>query len=550
MPPGATVLEAAGHPRWLAALLARRGIEQPAQAAAFLAPHLDQLHDPWRLAGMREAVERLLVARRNGERVAVVGDYDADGVCSAAILLAVFRACRLDAVAVVPHRLREGYGLQPVHVERARELGCKLIVTVDCGTSAHAAAEAAGRAGLDVLITDHHLPGEALPAGVVLVNPRQPSCTYPFPDLAGVGIAFKVALAFAERCNRRVETEALLRVAALGTIADLVPLRDENRTIAALGLAALGTSRSPGLRALMQRAGVRAPLRAADVSFRLGPRLNAAGRLASADAALELLLCRDMPRAAALADQLESWNRERQAAEARVLGEARAQIEGRRPLPPILVAWGREWHPGVVGIAAGRIAREHGRPAVLLALDGDVATGSGRSVPGLHLHDFLRRWESRLLRFGGHAQAIGLAAQEGELEALRRDWEAAAAGWPAELFLPRSEYEMDLAAEQVDAELLGGLERLEPHGQGNPQPVVRVGPLTLLQPPREFSPGHLVARATGRHRGPVELVGWGWGPRRAELDGEFEVLAHVERDRRNRGPALRLLASRRCAADE
>ena len=498
---------------------------------------------------MSAALERLLRAQRDGERVAVVGDYDADGVCSAALLLAVFRACRLEASAVVPHRLREGYGLQPVHVERARTLGCTVIVTVDCGTTAHAAVEAAVAAGIDVLVTDHHLPGDDLPAQVVVVNPRQAGCEYPFRDLAGVGIALKLGMAFAERCGKPVELEGLLRVACLGTIADLVPLVGENRTIAALGLAALGNPRSPGLRALMQRAGVRAPLRAADVSFRLAPRLNAAGRLASADTALDLLLSRDPLQAASLADQLETWNRERQAAEARVVNEARAQIERRQPLPPVLVAWGESWHPGVVGIAAGRLAREHGRPAILLALDRGVATGSGRSVPGLHLHDFLRRWEDRLLRFGGHAQAVGLSAAEPELEPLREAWEEAAAAWPDELFARRVEYELHFPAEEVGPELLALLERLEPHGQGNPQPVVRVGPLRLTRPPREFSPGHVVAQAAGLAGGLVELVGWGWAGRLPELEGSFEVLAHIERDRRNRGPALRLLASRPSPVD-
>ncbi len=543
-PPAAAALEAAGFPAWLAGLLARRGVEDAAQAAAFLDPRPDQLHDPFLLAGMETAVERLLAARAAGHKVAVVGDYDVDGVTATALLLAVLRACGIAAEAVLPHRMREGYGFQAVHVERARERGCSLIVTADCGATSGAAAEAALAAGLDVVITDHHLPGAPLPAGVAQVNPRQAGCAYPFPDLAGVGLALKLALALAARCARRVDLDAMLRVACLGTIADLAPLTGENRVIAALGLRGLAAPRSPGLRALLRQSGVQPPVSASDVGFRLGPRLNAAGRLDSAEAALELLLCRDPERAAQLAAQLDARNRERQAEEARVVAEARERCLARDPLPPLVVEWAAAWHRGVVGIAAGRLAREFERPVLLLAVSDGVATGSGRSIPGIHLHDFLARWGGELGRFGGHAQAVGLTVAEAQLERLRQTWEEAAVEFADRVGRRVLTYELELAPEQLGEGFLAQLERLSPHGQGNPEPLARIGPLTLAGPPREFGNGHLSARARGPEGGWIRLLGWGWAERRDALSATFEALGHVERDRFDGAPVLRLRAAR------
>ena len=544
VPPAAARLEREGLPGWLAALLARRGVEDREGADRFLTPAADQLHDPYLLTGLREAVERLAAARERGERVAVVGDYDVDGVTSTALLVAVFRACGIEAEEILPHRLREGYGFQPLHVDRARELGCAVVVTADCGVSSAEAVTAAAAAGIDVIVTDHHLPGASTPTGAILVNPRQEGCGYPFPDLAGVGLALKLALAVAERCGRRAPLAQLLRIACLGTIADLVPLTGENRVIAALGLAALGETRSPGLRALFRCAGVQPPLTAADVGFRLGPRINAAGRLDDAARALELLLARDPARAERLAEDLDGWNRARREEEERVVEEARAALAERSPLPPIAIAWREGWHPGVVGIAAGRIARELNRPALLLAPAGGVASGSGRSIPGIALHAFLERWAGELERFGGHAQAIGLAVALDRLPRLAAAWEEAAAEWPAELLVRRHEYELELTPVGVDRRLMAGLARLEPTGQGNPQPLARVGPMKLLFAPRRFGRDHLSAVAQGDDGGRLALVGWRWGERADRLAGRFEALGHLEHDRYRGAPVLRLLDTR------
>lgn len=549
VPEAAAVLEQAGHPAWLAILLARRGVTDPLGAEHFLHPSLDQLHDPFLLAGMEEAVVRLVAARDRGERVAIVGDYDVDGISATAQLLAVFAKCGIEAKPILPHRLREGYGFQPIHVDKARELECGLIVTADCGSSSAEAVAAALSAGIGVIITDHHLPGCELPAGVLHINPRQARCTYPFPDLAAAGLALKLSLALAGRCGKTVDPAALLRIACLGTIADLVPLHGENRVIAALGLTALLAAKSQGLKALIRQSGMKPPYTAADVGFRIGPRLNAAGRLDDADRALELLMSRDAGRAAELAAELDSLNRERQAEEMQVVEEARqqftGQIAGRSPLPPMLVAWSEAWHKGVVGIAAGRIAKELHRPTVLLAVEGGTATGSGRSIPGLELHSFLSVWKERMVRFGGHSQAVGLTVETGRLEELRSEWETAGAAWPAELLARRVEYELHLAPREVSNGLLAQLAALEPFGQGNPRPLVRTGPLRLQGEPRPFGNGHLSARARAEEDGAaVELVGWRWGERAGSLRGPFEVLACVENDSYRGGPVLRLVDCR------
>lgn len=546
-PVAAATLREAGYSRHLARLLARRGVGSPDDAAAFLNPTLDQFHDPSLLAGMTEAVGLLLRSRDEGSSVALVGDYDVDGVSGTAILTAVLRHCGVDARPILPHRLRDGYGFQPVHVERAREMGCALILTVDCGTTSIAAARTAVAAGLDVVVTDHHLPGESLPGEVVQINPKRDGCDYPFIDLCGAGLALKLALAFAAACGKDLDPLVLLRIACLGTIADLVPLKGENRAIAAIGLRELEKTRSEGLRALIRVARLKAPYSTDDIGFRIGPRLNAPGRLDSAEAALELLLVRDRGRAEHLARLLDDWNRERQDWEKKVAEEARGQFLERRErgeLPAILVAWNEGWHRGVVGIAAGRLARAFNRPTLLFAVDGDSATGSGRSIAGLHLYGFLARWKEELPRFGGHAQAIGMTLATARLEELRPLWEEAAAeAWGEKVAVRRYGYELDLEPEEVTWQLFKELSLLQPHGEGNPQPLTRVrGPLRLERAPHVFGRGNISARAAGPSGARIRLLGWDWQEKAEVLvQGEFEALGFLEYDRYRGGCLLRLV---------
>ena len=536
----------------LAAPLARRGVQTEAEAETFLRPHRRGLHDPFLLRGMEEAAERVHAVCRDRGTVAVVGDYDVDGVSACALLTAVLRALGADVVPILPNRLTEGYGFQVLQVEKAKRAGASLIVTVDCGTTSNEAVEEAIRQGMDVVVTDHHVAGSDFPSQAIQVNPHQDGCTYPFRHLCGAGLAFKLAQAVFRRSGREAPLAALLRVACLGTIADVVPLVGENRVIAALGLQALSKSRSPGLQALMRVARIEGAVSSTEVAFRLGPRLNAAGRLASADLALRLLLTRDKAEGDRLAGELDSLNRQRQGEERRVVEEATEVFSAGGRRPGILMAWSQEWHRGVVGIAAGRLAREFHRPVILLGVAGEMGTGSGRSIPGVDLHSFMTGFEARMERFGGHPQAIGLSVGVSELPALRAEMEEAA-DWAPEVLVRRREYELNLSPEQVEPALFRELSQLEPHGEGNRRPLIRLGPLERSGPVREFGKDHVKLRVKrGGSRGsesgrPVQLLGWGWRKRLPDLDGLFEVLGALEWDTYAGGPVVRIEDARRLA---
>ncbi len=541
VPEAAEVLAEAGYGR-LAPLLARRGVATPAEAERFLSPDPRALHDPFGLHGMEEAVKRLLEAAREEGTVAVVGDYDVDGVSACALVTAVLQSLGARVLPLIPNRFTDGYGFQETQVERARSEGAEVILTVDCGTSSTPAIESAVASGMDVIVTDHHLPGDDFPDSAIQINPHQDGCSYEFGGLSGAGLALKLAQGLYRRSGRSEPLEALLRVACLGTIADVVPLVGENRVIAALGLRALQDARSHGLKALMKVAAVRGALTSEAVGFRIGPRINAAGRLKDASLALDLLLCRDADQAKKLAEELDELNRKRQSEERRVVDAARASFAERDPLPGILVAWDETWSRGVVGIAAGRLAREFHRPVILLGLDGESATGSGRSIPDVNLHEFVSGFADRLARFGGHRQAIGLTVEATGLEDLRTSLEEAAR-WPAEALIRRYSHELELAADDVDTNLYRELARLEPHGEANRKPLIRIGPLKRAGTPRHFGSDHvsLPARDPERTDGrPVRLLGWRWKKRLDELGGRFEVLGRLAWDGYLGQPVLEL----------
>ena len=538
-------LLASGVSPRLAPLLAQRGVETAALAERYLRPSLDHLHDPYDLAGMDAAVAAIDRAREAGRTVVVIGDYDVDGVSATAILLVALRANGLEVDSIIPHRIHDGYGLQPHLVERVVERGAGLLIAVDCGTTSVEAVTAALEAGVEVVIVDHHLPGDPLPDDAVLVNPKQPECSYPCDDLSAAGLSFKLAQAVFSRAGRTFPTAAFLRMAVLGTVADVVPLRDENRVITTLGLDALRGTRSKGLLALFRRASVRAPFKSDDIGFRIGPRINAAGRLDSAADALELLVTQDDRRAETLSQKLEELNSQRRAAEDRVLAQVRERVAARvGGLPPIIVEWSEEWHQGVVGLGASRISREVHRPAIILTVRGELATGSGRSVPGLDLHELLSAFRGEVIRFGGHAQAIGLTVATSGLESLRDRLEATAAGLDNDLMTRRLRYELELRPEEVTTSLGTELASLEPHGQGNRRPLLRIGPLRALGSPRLFGRGHLRLLAQGEAGGPVRLLGWNWADRAQELGSRFEVLGSLERDRYDGGWDVRLVDAR------
>jgi single-stranded-DNA-specific exonuclease len=547
----------AGVPRVIAALLEARSIATAAEADRFFRPDESQLHDPFLLAGMDEAARVLLSAALAGRRVVVFGDYDVDGVTAVAQVKAALSRIGAPAVAFIPHRLKDGYGLRPDTVRHVlAELRPSVIVTVDCGITAVEGVACAREAGVQVIVTDHHLVPDKLPEGAVVINPRQPGCSYPYKDLSGSGIAFKLAEAIARRAGVGLSRESLLRAACLGTIADMVPLTGENRVIAALGLAALARPRAPGLAALLEACGIdpgRAPT-SEEVSFRIAPRLNAAGRLDTAEHALALFEERDPSRAGEIARELCAENAERQAIERRVFGEARERIA--KYFDPdrdaLLVEADPSWHRGVLGIAASRLAREYNRPVLLFALEGERAHGSGRSIPGVSLHATLKDLRHRFLDFGGHDQAVGGTLASAGFAAFREEARLLfGERVPREMFVRRETADVELPLEEISDETLSHLERFEPHGAGNPRPVFSC---RAVRAPDRFRPiGETGWR--GRLEGATaafDAICWSSAaPLAQEWEGGASFALHyrLSRSCRNGRPEIEIVQARAAQAE-
>lgn len=494
-----------------AQVLINRGLRTPEAAQAFLSPGRGQIHDPFRLKGMREAVDLIRARLAHGGPIMIYGDYDADGVTATATLVLALRALGAEVAYYIPDRFSEGYGLHAQALRAIRERGYDFVVTVDTGVTAVAEAQLARELGMTLIVTDHHEPGPALPDVPALINPRRPDCTYPFKGLAGVGVAFKLALALGAP-----NVWDLLDIVTLGTIADLMPLVEENRAIAREGLSRLGATHRPGLRALMQVAGVKAPVTAGHVGFALGPRINALGRMSTAEAGVELLLTEDPARAEELARRLDDENRARQEIEAAILEEALAQAAA---LPPeereyALVLAGEGWHHGVVGICASRVLEVYHRPTILLSIEGDEVRGSARSIPGFHMQRALLQMSDLFSRFGGHAMAAGLSLRSPDLvPELRRRLNRLAAEWlePEDL-VPEQRVDAFVPLDHIDERLIAELSALEPFGLGNPAPVLATDMLQVVDGRpigREGQHLKLFLRAEdGGASAPVEAVGW------------------------------------------
>lgn len=469
-----------------AAVLARRGYDTPAAARAFLTAA--ERHSPWLFDGMEAAVATILEHVRRGTRIVVHGDYDVDGVCSTAVLLKALRRLGADPGWYLPSREEDGYGLSAATVERLAAQGAALIVTVDCGITAVAEVARARKLGVEVVVTDHHRPADELPGCTVL----HPARGYPFPYLCGTGVAYKLAEALLERAGEDPRgADAWLDLVGLATVCDLVPLSGENRRLAREGLRELGRTRNVGLRSLLEQTGGTGQVDEHTAGFRIGPRLNAAGRIARADAALELLMTDDEGRAAEVARELDQLNLERRDEETRTLFAAEAAVAGQTHLPA-LVAAGAGWHPGVVGIVASRLVERHHRPAVVIAFDGhgsDSAEstqigdsglsgggrGSGRSIAGFDLHAALAACSGHLSRFGGHRAAAGLELDAEALPAFREAFvrHAGSVLTPEDL-KPVERVDAVAPAGLVGMELAEELQALGPFGMGNPQPTLLI----------------------------------------------------------------------------
>lgn len=524
-----------------AEILLRRGLSDAESVRAFLAPRLETLHDPFLLPDMGAAVERVEHALSRGEGILVHGDYDADGMSAAALLTLALRRLGGRVETFVPHRTRDGYDLSEAGLERAARSGASLIVTADCGISAVGAVARAARQGRDVIVTDHHRPGPRLPAAEAVVDPMRSDSTYPFRGLSGVGVAFKLVQALFGRAGADpAEANQHLDLVAIGTVADQMPLTGENRALVRAGLLALERTRKPGLRALLRRVGAEDGERAtADlISYRLGPRLNSVGRMTSAEAGLRLLMTGDPHEAERLAAHLDHQNAQRREADRRVWNEVERML-GERYDPArdrAVVLWGDGWHPGVIGIVASRVSEATMRPAVVVAFDGEIGRGSGRSIRGFHLFRALQELAPLLERFGGHRMAAGFSIRRERVEEFADGLRGLAAReLPDEAAVDELRVELAVPLERLDAALREWILRLEPFGAENPAPVLvarRVG-LDRIRPVGARG-GHLrLELVDGAAR--LGAIGFGLGDREAELraPGLRDVALHLEENRWN-----------------
>ena len=488
----------------LADLLVRRGIEDAEIAARFLSPSLGHLHDPLRMAGMKLALDRLEAAVERKEKVLIYGDYDVDGTTAIVILKTAIELCGGAADFHVPHRIREGYGMRDEVIERAAADGVRLIISVDTGIRAFAAAETAMRTGVDLIVTDHHLPGlDGVPRALAVVNPNQQGCDYPCKYLCGAGVAFKLAQGLMQRRLDAKDQSRLLmsfmKVVAIATIADAVPLLGENRVFAKLGLDGLRRPVNVGLKALLEVAklGDGRELTSTEVAFRIAPRVNAAGRMDVARDVVELFSVKDIARAREIAGRLDQLNAERQDEERRIMENVERRLEEEPALREAycVVVDGDGWHRGVIGITATRIVEKYGRPTLVISRDGEEAHGSGRSITAFHLLEAIESCPEMFSRYGGHAHAVGFALPCANVEKLRARLDAyARARLTMADFDPQLEFDRELPLEEVTPELQRALCLLEPFGMENPEPVFRAKAVRLMGPPQAVKEKHVRLR--------------------------------------------------------
>jgi single-stranded-DNA-specific exonuclease len=484
----------------LASLLVIRGITDPETAERFLNPSLSHLHSPYLMSGMKAAVDRIDAAIERKEGILIYGDYDVDGTTAVVILKTAIELCGGAPDFHVPHRIKEGYDLRGDVIERAACAGIQLIISVDAGIRAFAAADTARRLGVDLIVTDHHLPGpDGTPHALAVLNPNQPGCEYPCKALCGAGVAFKLAQALMERRLAHRDQAALLRsfskIVAIATIADCVPLTGENRVFAKLGLEALRSAVNPGLKALLETAQVSGrPLTSSEVGFRVAPRINAAGRMDIAADVIELFSTKDAARAREIAAKLDQLNAERQEEERRILDAIAGRFQEDPTLPNsfCIVVDGEGWHRGVIGITATRVVERYGRPTLVVSRDGEEAHGSGRSIRPFHLLNALESCSHLFTRFGGHSHAVGFSLPVGRVHELRTHLDLyARACLTLSDFEPALNIDAELELGNVTPELFQALSLLQPFGSGNSEPVFTARNARLEAPPQIMKEKHI-----------------------------------------------------------
>lgn len=487
------VIRGKNIPKEIIQILTKRGYDSPKKVEQYFAPELKDLYDPFLMPDIDRGVDRMLQALSNDERVLVHGDYDTDGITGTALLIRNFQKLGIKTETYIPNRLDEGYGLSPAGVAFAKQHGCSLICTVDCGITAFDTIKHAIDKGIDVIVCDHHTPPSVLPHAYAILDPKLPDSRYPFTELAGVGVAYKFLQALYMSLDMPLdELEEDLDLVALGTVVDVVPLIDENRTLAMYGIKRLQKSEKKGIQALLKETGLTRGLTAYHLGFIIGPRINACGRLRSAQDALESLLTEEKTIAEEHAQRLSQDNNERQAIEDTIFHNAYDTIlhygfEKDR----IIVAAQEEWHEGIVGIVASRISETFHRPTILLSLQEHRAKGSGRSIPGFDITAALTEHFSLITKFGGHTQAAGLELPKKNIGILRDKLNESARSLDATIFERTIHYDLALHLSQITKELVHFLKYFEPTGMGNPQAVFLGQNLEVVGVPRVVGSNHL-----------------------------------------------------------
>lgn len=502
-------------PQFVARALINRGVRESEVAASFLKPSSAQLEDPFAFRDMERAVERTLHAVKQGEKILIQGDYDVDGSASAALLVNLFRLLGSDVEVSIPSRAEEGYGLNERIIRDAAKAGVKLLITCDNGTTANGEIALANQLGIDTIVTDHHTVGETLPEAFAIMNPHIAEETLQFRELCGAGVAFKFGWALLQRSSNGDALDVAFKdflagaqsLVALASIADVVPLIGENRILTSFGLKLMPDSPNPGIRALMELAGLDQIPTGTDVGFKLAPRLNAGGRLGRESLAVELLTARSYGEAMDIAREMDTLNRERQSVDRALtkLAEEMVQSDVTYESDRILVLGHDDFHPGVVGIVAARLTRRFNKPAVLVAMRGETGRGSGRSIPGFHLYNALNECSDLMERFGGHAQAAGLEISREKLGVLRRAVNEVADKHilQADYATPTLDIDASVRLSEMNVAGVRVLEALEPFGQGNTEPVFMADEIEVVAPPR------VVGRGTGHLSLMVRQLGSG-----------------------------------------
>lgn len=507
--------------KMLAMVLVNRGIKNPEEGKRFLWPEMDDLFDPYRLPDMEVAVNRIMKAIQIGEKICVYGDYDVDGITSVSIMAKTLNTMGADVFYYIPNRMDEGYGLNQQALEEIRGMGARLVITVDCGITSIDEVAFGNSIGLDIIVTDHHQCQESIPPALGVINPRRTDCDYPYKELAGVGVAYKLCKALENKIKGMNCVDGLLDIVALGTVADIVPLTGENRVLVSQGLKILQNTANQGLKALIEVSGLRnKEINTGHIAFVLAPRINAAGRLSDAQKGVELFLTGDPKTAYLLARELDTDNRERQNIENAILEQA-VEIAERKKDDSILVIASSGWHPGVIGIVASKVVEKFNKPAVLFCIDGNEARGSGRSITGLDLYDLLSTCKHYYNKFGGHKQAAGLSINVDKLEEFAREINEVAFQHTKDIEKrPIINVEGDLTGQGIGLDEADQLSLVEPCGYGNPVPIFVKRGVRVVKCRRVGNGNEHLKLVVEENNRKIDGIVFGWGEQDCPVPGE------------------------------